>query len=434
MNHGRIDLLECDALLKAPLLSAWLAGPFYVFGTKLEVARASVLLCTLIALMAMLYFKELYLTALLFICTTLLLFPVFEYAHLALSEMCAIASIIISGLCFMKFQKTENNIYILWSSTFLFAAFLFKIQFVYIFPVLPISVFLYNAYQKKIGLNKTFWISICLLALTSTVLFSIYYLPFKDEFNLIFTMQSASYNSDSVSYEFLKQNIESCFLSKEYLLFTLAFAVALIIAVWQLATRNINSPLKFSIVIFTFVWIVLELHKLPMAYLPVRYIISTYVAMGLFTSLVFANILTMHGYIFLKIGIGTIVMLLLLTNTEQYVAAHKARTFAIKDTNNYLAAQNLKSATIIGPWAPSLTWESGSTSFPIWKDLLRTKKPLETFKPDIVISEYNEEDSGEAYRNLNIDLNASSDSIKAIKIAYWNINLYWIKKQIHTAE
>ena len=427
LNNNQFNILESDALIKTPLYSACLVVPFKVFETSQEVARASVVCIVMLSLLLFVFFQHFRLALILFLSTTLLFFSVREYSHLSLPEMCAVAMILIAGLAFVQHQKTKQYHFITACFIFLFAAVLFKVQFIYLLVIPSVCIFLANAYERKKIVDKSFFTSLLYVIGIIGLLYGAFYLPLKNEFDFIATMQSGTYTMDTISYDYFKQNIEYKFFDAEHILFTSCFLLALVIALWSMIKKSIPESMS-ALMLFTFVWILVELHKLPMSYLPVRYLISTYVAMGLFTSLTFAHVFTTKCSWVLKTSIAVLIIVLVYTNTKNYIDTYNRRTFAIAQVNAYLAATATKNKIMIGPWAPTLTWQSKSISFPIWKDFLTTKTPLKTFKPSVVISEYNEDDSGEAYRNLGINLAACSDSIKEVSIAYWKINIYWINQ------
>src|ERR1051325_7282945 len=98
INHGYFNLNECDNAIKTPLFNLILFLPLKFFGTHLIVARITILLVLIVALLFLLkenYFAKL--VPFLFI-TMLLQFYVFQYSHFALSEMLSIICILIGIL------------------------------------------------------------------------------------------------------------------------------------------------------------------------------------------------------------------------------------------------------------------------------------------------------------------------------------------------
>jgi hypothetical protein len=434
INHGRFDLLECDNFLKTPLFSAYLFIPFKIFGTYLEAARLLVLI--LVALCCLIFFsvKALRSVLLLLLITTLTLFSIHQHTHLSLPEMCAASMIMISGVLYSLYSQTGKTRFVWWSYACLFLAVLFKIQFIYVLLIPPLYFLLEKAVTKqKLSADKYFLQSIWYVAITFLIIFLLWFLPFRNEFAWIAKQQSGSFSFDKLSFAFLRRNLREHFLSRDTIVFTLCFIAAVIVAVKDIRKNRIPQPLR-GLIMFSFVWIVLELHKLPMEYLPVRYVISLYVAMGLFISTVAAHVLVSDHPTVPKGSIVIAVSILLMANIYCDFLAWKKRTFVISELNKYLAANNLKDKTVIGPWAPELTWESRSISFPVWKAFLRTLKPLETFRPAVIVSESDEDDSGMAYINLGINLEAISDSVKKNHIAYWDVNIYWINQNMLAPE
>ena len=150
--------------------------------------------------------------------------------------------------------------------------------------------------------------------------------------------------------------------------------------------------------------------------------------MGLTISIVFAHLLSAESRTILKAGSIAAIAILISINILDYYRAFKRRTYVISELNHYLANYDLNDKIIIGPWAPSLTWESGSISFPVWKNYFQVSHPFQTYTPFIVVSEAEEEDSEKAYLSRGINLTALSDSVKEVKIADWKVNICWIKQ------
>ena len=57
---------------------------------------------------------------------------------------------------------------------------------------------------------------------------------------------------------------------------------------------------------------------------------------------------------------------------------------------------------MIGNWAPTFTWQSKSKSFPVINGLFNDVTPLEKYKPTIVVSEVDEDESGKAFSAAGI--------------------------------
>jgi hypothetical protein len=88
-----------------------------------------------------------------------------------------------------------------------------------------------------------------------------------------------------------------------------------------------------------------------------------------------------------------------------------------------------KSDIVIGPWAPAFTWETKCTTFPIWTVYTENKNILEEYRPSFIVSEHDQNDSGEAFKNDNLNLNTIGDSLIQTQIGQWKINIYAVKNK-----
>jgi hypothetical protein len=178
-------------------------------------------------------------------------------------------------------------------------------------------------------------------------------------------------------------------------------------------------------------WFLVELHKLPMTYIPSRYLISLFFSMGLIMSLVLMELITLKAKNKLAYLAKAFSVLMLISfgikNGTDYYASIKNRSFSISEINNYLSKYELQDKTILGAWAPSLSWKSKAVSLPIWKDYFNDKEVFKKYNPAIIIAEVDEEDSNQAFSSRRLKLDSYADSIKYFTINRWDLKLLWIK-------
>jgi hypothetical protein len=177
-------------------------------------------------------------------------------------------------------------------------------------------------------------------------------------------------------------------------------------------------------------WFALELHKLTMVYLPARYQVSLLVSMGLLMSVTAAGLMELKPFRIRAVTV-TICLAAILTlfsiNMHSYYETLNRRTYVLRDTNIYLSQRIGKNDVVLGAWAPSLTWESGSKAIPVWNHFLNYRDPLIRFDPDVIIAETDEQDSEQAWKSQGINLQQISDSIKVVRIGQWDVGIYWLK-------
>jgi len=82
----------------------------------------------------------------------------------------------------------------------------------------------------------------------------------------------------------------------------------------------------------------------------------------------------------------------------------------------------------LGPWAPSVSWKTKSPSIPVWIDYFNDKNTMEKFQPCIIVSEIDEEDSGNAWKLQGVNLSELAVKTTDFKIHNWHARVYVLKK------
>jgi len=149
--------------------------------------------------------------------------------------------------------------------------------------------------------------------------------------------------------------------------------------------------------------------------------------MGIFIAVVMGFNITQVQSKVKSISLICLISIFLL-NIYHYQKAYSQRTFVVQKINNYFKKLIKKEDVVIGPWAPSFNWESKCYAYPIWNEFLGDRNIKTYYKPDYIVSEYNQEDSDSAYKKNNIVLNEYADSITQIKVALWTLNFYRVKR------
>jgi hypothetical protein len=433
IHHNKINFRQSDALLKTPLLSLIFYIPYLLLGTHLWVGRIIVLLISIIILFyCHRKFNIPYLIPVFFLCIMMEYF-IFHHTHFALAEIIS-SSFLLLSLCFYNSFIRENSISKKWqkiflSITFLTMAWLTKIQFIYLTPLIPAA---YGGYLiiniKKTGKQEL--IFMCSTVLITFLYIGIYYLgwivPNLEFINYIRTLAAGQFTLDPYTGDLMKYNLETIFFGKEMEIFTIAFILSFLTGIVILFRTS--EKWFVALFIFAFICVLLESHKLTMRYLPSRYLISTYFAMGLLISLVITYLLIKLKGLKLIIPYSAIVILLYF-NCIDYFKAFQNRHYVISNMNEYLSRYNFGNSPVIGQWAATCNWESGAMTIPILQNDPNYKDPITSHKPAMVISEVDEMESDYAYKNQQIDLASISDSVKKFQLSVWQIHFYWIKKQ-----
>jgi hypothetical protein len=434
VNHGDLTFNKSDNLVKTPLFSAFLFLPFQMFGTYLPVARLTVLLFSL-AICFFVFKVDRYYTGFGVVTFIVILteYYVFHFFHYALSEMLSTVLILLSIFILTKYMKNANHLQsVFLSATFISIAWYLKVQFIYAVLILPLTlliIILISPGERKALFRKLIYL---MGFLFSYLLFYylIWYLPNKSFYDYVMLDQTGGrFVSFSGLMDYLDFVLHYIFYNSYLKWFTLSFYV-LFIAGLLIAFTNKSQRFRFLFIGLS-CWLLIELHKLPMTYLPTRYLISLIFPMGMIMSLVLWEFLQLKIKRKSIFAVKAIVVLMLFSlgakNAMDYYTALQNREFNIRNINNYLAKEDFGKNPIIGSWAPSLTWKSKAVSFPVWKNYFNDKDVLDNYKPAVIITEWDEEDSGGAYSSNGIVIDTYADSIKYFKVNRWSLKILWIK-------
>ena len=126
--------------------------------------------------------------------------------------------------------------------------------------------------------------------------------------------------------------------------------------------------------------------------------------------------------------IASCLLLLFLLNSYLYQQAFFSRSFSVQKMNSYFQKLTNDNDVVIGPWAPSFTWDTKCYSYPIWSNFIGERDIIKYYNPDFIVSEFKQEDSGFAYKQNGIDLDVFCDSLKSQKIALWNLKVFKVNK------
>jgi hypothetical protein len=435
VNQGDLSLTECDNLLKTPMLGFPLALTYKLFGTGHAVSRLHVLLLVFLAFLWIGLDRKNTRMIAIFLLTTALIYQVFHSSHFSMGEMLSAASVLLS-IHFLarsfnpEFNRGANTRQAIFSGVFLSLSYFIKIQFIYLVILLP-SVLIIQWFGSNFFIRKR--IPVQGLAITATLLFFLllyllaWYLPNKEAYDYMMAHQSGEFTLSKKIWEYIRFNIDYHFIREGYQWFVYIFLTFLVTGFILLGKSRSTSYSTWFFSSLT--WFLLEMHKLTMVYLPTRYQVSIVVSMGLLISVVMNELLNIKASQWkLPVQIittGTIIFLAAF-NVYSWQDSLRHRTYVIRDANAYLASHIGKNDVVLGAWAPSLTWQSGSKALPVWNHFLNYEDPVTTFKPSAILAETDEQDSEQAWSEQGIDLKEISDSSKLIKIGHWDLVIYWL--------
>jgi hypothetical protein len=443
INHGQLDFDECDNLVKTPLFNAALYVPLLFFGTQLEIARLTILLLLLticiIAAQSNLFRQWL----LLLIPVTLLQYFVFQYSHFSLSEMLSVGCIFLSCFFLEKFSRSNflQQRYLFLASLFIAFAYYSKIQFLYIIPVIAVSLIIFritsrNQQPQTQPSNKMIFYAVAWMLFFLAVYIAAWYMPHRDTFDFVMKNEAGDKYArlSDIPRTVAFNTIFILFGGRQWIFNTLVILSFMLGCYCWKKTSDLSFRFLF---ISATVWLVLECHKLSMIYLPARYLVSYYFAGGFMSSLVLAKILFTTKIDFtstianknLKYCALFLTAIFILNNSMSYVQLVNERQFQIKRINSYFSTTVKDDRSLImGPWSPSFNWNSRAYCKPVWRDFMNDNAILAQH-PLAIISEPGEEESNQAYSSQGLILSEHADSIRTFNVGRWTVNVYWMKNE-----
>lgn len=425
VNHGYLSMDECDNLIKTPLFGLALYSSYSLLGTHIWVGRLLVLSSLLMILFLFLRRCETRFFGTTLTIIALLQFHVFHFSHYSLAEIMAI-SWILAGIYLLWISEQKKHWVWMVAATACFPfAFLSKITFAYAIFIPFLVRFAQfisdsiNHTQPSRPLWKDWGIQTLITAFFGATFYLKWYLPNKWVFEMVRANQGQGRYDMGDAWNRFHFNLNEFILVDGILPFILLVPIALFVLL-RVKFTNDKQTLFFGLLI----WLVLELHHGLLINPPTRYLLPLYFACLAIVAFALSEFSTS---VFKRKVVWVLLIILGGFNLSHYAQSFSRRTFQIQEVQEYLSQFNLKNETIIGVWGTTLAAESKARSIPIWHEFNPKYNPIDIYKPRIIFSEYNENESGEAYILRGIDLKAEADSIKQFSLWRYDVNLYWMK-------
>jgi hypothetical protein len=440
VSTGNWMMEKSPCLLITPLYNLILLIPFYIFGTSLIVVKwvNMVAFATLLFVSCRLN-KTMISVLILFLILFGFQFQIFEFLHIGLVELMISGAFIllISIIAHLDLrEKKFNHVQVIIITLISFGIALLKIQYAYalgIFPIYVLFSFLNKEINAKCFLKYAVWIG----GFTFLLIIGYYLLwilPNKCFFiDTMSSVDASKYYGWDDSIEGLYVNWKRLFVSWENRFNTYLFLGTLIIGLINVFNKNQAQWIK-KLNLVLIIWLILETTKLFQVFLPTRYVLSTYIALGLFAcvqvySLFFIVKNKVTRFSMLSV-LGFLCLVISWQNAVCINRSFKERKYTLKKMNNYFNKTDQFNGLLIGSWAASCSAQSGLNAIPVWEGYFNCNDSILNNKDVIaVITELDEEDSNYCFVMQNINLTSQSDSIKTFKVGKWSLNTYWISNR-----
>ena len=438
LNTGTIDPYENSLFTRGPLFTLTQIPLFFIFGQSLLVARLMVLLSVVLMFCLFMRQKQTRLAGLFLLAAGFTQFHVFHFSHYAMAEMLSTNIILISLLFFLRAFDTEATTRswkrsIIAAAALLFVAYGMKIQFLYIafllpgFALLMLIPHLASPSEERRLLWKKFGHSVLWTTIFAAAYVLLWYLPNMEFYHYVMSREVDSRYHTTISNFFgqTRFNFTELLFVPYLKPLIIAGAVSLVGSLLLLAIRpsawRAAERLLFGVALL---WFLMELHKIPMSYMPHRYLVSAYSSIGLMTAL-FVTVFIRQGRLSAVLAIVAVCFLAAwqLNHTRE---AYERRTYDLRAVNSYLKEYDWKGKTITGAWGPSAAWGTKARVFPVWYDFVNDERAMDA---RMIMAESDQEDSDRSLIMQGIDIAEHTDSVRRFHIWRYEVDLHWLSQK-----
>lgn len=436
LNTGTIDPYENSLLTRGPLQTLTQIPVFFVFGQSLEAARLITLLSIALSLFLLMRNDHTRMAGLVLLVAGFTQFHLFHFSHYAMAEGISTALILISVLftlrmCDPAITLKKRYTHAGAAALMLFLAYGMKIQFLYAAGLLP-AITLWQWLSKKISGDADARVSAKLFVVSSlwslgfALLYVLaWYLPHQEFYHYVMSREVDA--RFPATFEHILGQSQFNF---EVLLFVpylrpliISGAVALVGGMaWLILKPSQWSRTDRLLWICGVLWLLLEIHKVAMTYMPHRYMVPAYAAIALMVSGIASAALKQGRGLALVI---TVCMALLAGVQMRH--SHNAllrRTFDLKAINHYLKQYDWQGKTITGAWAPSATWGTKAKVYPVWYGFVNDDRALDA---TMILAESDQEDSDRSLLMQGINLREHTDSTRRFPVWRYQVDCHWLK-------
>ncbi len=444
LQTGTLDLAESDGVIKEPLYALLAYGVLGGIGDSMMVMRLTMLgLSTLILAWVASGRAPLSRAVLFGLPVLALSYYPFHYAHLALVEVTA--SFLILAALWTVHQRLHGAGRWTWgvSAVLIFVAYGMKVQFVYAAVIPPLAFVM--AWLMNAGARRATWRNALMDVAGSSAaaavmagVFSVaWYLPNRALMRFVLGSQSSrSSSSFTQLLHSVAINTQDLLMDRRlwgvWLLVVVGIAAAVV--AWRVVRIHPDQQREWVALMGPpTAWVLIELHKLTLSYLPSRYVLSLVMALGLLGA---CGLYAAWHWVerrpdraarqatwSWRHGVVAVLVVVLGLDIRDYAKAMERRSYVIRDMQQRLAAEgHWKGQLVIGPWTSTLFWGSGALTKPVWKGYFNDGETLRRLQPVAIASEPDEGDSEGAYQAAGMTL--AQPPIWAVTVRDWTVRLH----------
>ena len=233
-----------------------------------------------------------------------------------------------------------------------------------------------------------------------------------------------SFLNPFIDYYFIYEQIKNYFFNTYSFILFFYFIIAFILFFNNLKYKYNNEFLKTLNYLVLF-WMLLEFHKLLIAHVPPRYLVSLIFSIGIFSSIQFYISLKFSKPKFKK-NIILVLLIVFCFNLYNLNCLLLNRTYNIKNANEYFKKLQFKNnRPIVGQWANSLAINSKFENKSFTYNSILDSNYLLSSNPKIIIVESNETDTYFLKHKTFLLKNAINK--KNIQLSKYKLEIYTLK-------
>lgn len=431
VNHGNWGLDEGDNLIKSPLFNAYLAAIIPLTSSRYSLRLLLVITCTLLWFLFGRTIHDFRISILLILLGGFQ-YHLFQFYHFSMVEMLVVLTILLgigSGYQYLIYSTKRDFKPLLYSTLLFFSCFLLKIQYAYLLAF-PFLIWLISLKDRSDKALKHLVLLVLTLAGMGTLFYLAWYLPTREVFEKVWAHQGGNRFTGLSDVWLTFKNSGKYLLWNEYNLpFAIGFLMSLPAALFLLLQSK--PPRVCWLLWLSLAWLILEFHKPFILYLPTRYALSLFAAQALWMTV------TAVGYwqwlkdhtskkpfrFFKALGLAFIVPVLLGNGINQEILWSEKTTKSQQIIDHY-HQMDLVNQTAVGVWATGLIWNEKVYVLPVWKNFINDDNILQKRKPEIVVTEKGEFDSGGVFKDRGINLEQVADSIEEFEYGPYQLHFY----------